>query len=348
MNRYLAKSGTLILLIACIASSSDAASLALRHKSQHRGAMIYLGDVADISAEKRSELENLKTTVLMPAPAPGTHQFLSRAQVRDLLVSQGINVQRLTISGAPTIELGQPLPRAKEPEVETPNRSRSQIVEEVEAAVLEYLSLKTGHDRWRVAIDFDAPSFLQAANTIQEISISGGRRPWTGRQMLKLTEGDSLKAVPLWANITKINEVVVAVRDIPRGNLIRATDLEVRLVEGSISNTAVESISQVIGMEATRPIRSDQPILTNHVSAPLQVQRGETVTVFARTQGISVRTFAIAKQDGAMGELIQVETLDKKDRYAARVSGRRELEVLAAGATADDYANLPRHNGYQR
>lgn len=340
--------GLMALIVALAAATSDAASLTLREKSQHHGAMIYLGDVADISAGNRSELENLKMTALMPAPAPGTHQYLSRAQVRDLLVSQGINLGGISIDGATSIELGEPLPPVKEPEVESPNRSRQQTEAEVEAAVLEYLTLKSGHDRWRVNIEFDTTSFLSAANVPGEIQISGGRRPWTGRQMLKLSSRGSSESTPLWVNITKITEVVVAVRDIPRGNLIRATDLEVKLVEGNVAAAAVSAISQIVGMEATRPIRADQPILNSHFAAPLQVERGETVTVFARTQGISVRTFAIARQDGAMGDLIQVDTLDKKDKYVARVSGRRELEVLATGATASDYANLPRHAEYQR
>ena len=338
----------IVLAINIAAVSSDAASVALRVKSQHHGAVVYLGDVADISAANRSELENLKTTALMPAPAPGTHQFLTRAQVRDLLVSQGVEVERLTISGATSVELGQPMAIPKQPVVELPSRSRQQIEDEVEAAVLDYLTLKTGHDRWRVEIDFDIPSFLSVANSLEGINVSGGRRPWTGRQLLKLSVDSSRDTASLVANITKINEVIVAVRDIPRGNLIRATDLEVRMVDGSIPSSAITSTSQLVGMEANRPIRADQPILKGFFSAPLQVERGETVTVFARTEGISVRTFAISRQDGALGELIQVETLDKKDRYVARVSGRRELEVLAAGTTAGDYANLPRHNGYQR
>ena len=108
------------------------------------------------------------------------------------------------------------------------------------------------------------------------------------------------------------------------------------------------SVSQAVGMEATRSIRSNQTLLRAHFTAPQQVARGETVTVFARTQGISVRTFAVARQDGALGDLIQVETVDKKDRFVARVSGRRELEVLAAGATASEYASLPRHDELQR
>jgi flagella basal body P-ring formation protein FlgA len=80
----------------------------------------------------------------------------------------------------------------------------------------------------------------------------------------------------------------------------------------------------------------------------MQVKRGETVKVVARTAGITVSTFAVVQQDGSLGDLVQVQTLDKKDRFAARVSGWKELEVSATGATTGDFATLNRSTALKR
>ena len=83
-------------------------------------------------------------------------------------------------------------------------------------------------------------------------------------------------------------------------------------------------------------------LLTSQVRAPLLVRRGERVSVRARAAGIVVRTYATAQQDGSLGDLVQVQALEGKERYAARVSGVRELEVFAAGASAGEVAAAAR------
>ena len=58
----------------------------------------------------------------------------------------------------------------------------------------------------------------------------------------------------------------------------------------------------------------------------------------ARAAGVSVRTYAMSQQDGGMGDLVMVQSLASKERYAARVIGVRELEIFTAGASAAELA----------
>ena len=62
------------------------------------------------------------------------------------------------------------------------------------------------------------------------------------------------------------------------------------------------------------------------------------MSVRARAAGVVVRTYATARQDGSMGDLISVQSLETKGRFAARVSGLRELEVFAGGTSAVEVA----------
>ena len=101
-------------------------------------------------------------------------------------------------------------------------------------------------------------------------------------------------------------------------------------------------VGEVVGKEATQTLRAGSAILSTQVRSPLLVRRGERVSVRARAAGVVVRTYATAQQDGSLSDLIQVQALTGKERYAARVSGTRELEVFAAGAAAEEISAAER------
>jgi flagella basal body P-ring formation protein FlgA len=70
------------------------------------------------------------------------------------------------------------------------------------------------------------------------------------------------------------------------------------------------------------------------VQSPVLVKRGDLITVSSRSGSICVRTSAKAVQDGSKGDLIQVESVDSKQRYDARVVGLREASVFAPARIA--------------
>ncbi len=334
---------SIVLTFSISSTIAFGADVVLREQATTVGPIVRLGDVADISAASSSMLKRLSTTPLVPTPARGTTQFLQRSQVRDLLAARGIDILHLRFGGAKVVEIGKVSAR---PEVEpqtTPFALSNQEIENLlQEAIEQYLLNETGHDRWRITVKLNNAIFRNASSLGPNLMVRGGRAPWTGRQQFRVSGMPSDKIVDVQATVVKIQSVLFATRVIKKGDLIRATDVEIRQHEGRVPNLALGSLAQVVGMEAKRTISANAILQENHVRAPLQVQRGETVTVVARTGGVLVRTFAIARQDGAMGDLVQIETLDSKERFAARVSGRQRLEVLAAGTQAVDYATLGR------
>ena len=326
-----------------------AASLVLRERSNHSGAIVYLGDVADISAGTDAEVQNLVTTPLLAAPATGTLQFLPATQLRDLLASRGIDVSQLSITGAKTVEIGKAAENNNLLAIEPVRQLTS---DECEAAVVDaikqHLTATTGHADWQVDLDLKDSDLRELAKLGTEIEARAGRMPWTGTQRFQLAAVGSADSVPVLARVDRLRYVIVTLRKIEQGNLIGAGDVEVRLQGGNVPTTALNSLDQVIGKEALRGLDLDTIVQGSQVRAPLQVKRGETVKVVARTAGITVSTFAVVQQDGSLGDLVQVQTLDKKDRFAARVSGWKELEVSATGATTGDFATLNRSTTLKR
>jgi flagella basal body P-ring formation protein FlgA len=338
---------TAAVMLGCVPALG--ANILLRERSTHTGSIVYLGDVADISTGTEAEMHELATTPLMAAPAKGTQQFLHATQVRDLLVSRGIEITELSIAGAKTVEIGKAAVVRDLVAVEPVSNATSEEIEEaVIEAIREHLTSSTGHSEWTITVDLNAGKLTDLRKLGTELEASAGRNPWTGPQRFQLAPLGSTKGIAVEARVERQQYVVITTRKIDAGNLIGVADVEVRLQEGKIPTSALGSLEQAIGKEALRSIEPDAVLQSSQVRAPLQVQRGETVKVMARAGGIVVSTFATVQQDGALGDLVQVQSLDKKNRFAARVSGWKELEVLPTGASAGDYTTASRSTSKTR
>ena len=130
----------------------------------------------------------------------------------------------------------------------------------------------------------------------------------------------------------------MAVRPIDAGDFVRATDVALQPYSGSLSPQAIHVARIGDRQGSGQAMRPGGVLLINQLRSPRLVRRGERVSVRARAAGITVRTYATAQQDGSLGDLIPVQALEGKERFAARVSGLRELEVFAAGASAGETA----------
>jgi flagella basal body P-ring formation protein FlgA len=138
---------------------------------------------------------------------------------------------------------------------------------------------------------------------------------------------------------------VVAVRAISRGAIVTAADVELQPLErapvASGRRAPFYDVNEIIGLEAARAIQPGEVIFSDQVRRPTLVKRGESVTVVVQGGGIRVRTTARAIQEGSQGDLVQVESLDSKEKFDARVIGLREVGVLAPARDLSN-ASTPR------
>lgn len=361
----------LALLLTLLAhSSSQGAELMLRERATQQGTIVRLGDIADISTASSTEMRILTSTPLLPAPAPGTQQFLSVAQVRELLVARGLQMDQLTIKGARIVEIGSvaksttkmlttKMPTTKtDAEPTTPQLTFQAAELRVQQAIEQHLHNNTSErdtsaGRWRVEVTLTQNQIDKIAGLAKNFEARGQRpirlgKGRSGKQRFFLSDGGDSKDILVTATITQIQSVVVVRQRIEREQLVRAVDVEILEREGNLPGGSLTDLEQVVGKVAQRSLRPDDIMQKNHVRAAWQVRRGETVSVFVRTGGIVVRTRAIAKENGAMGDLISVEMLEGKKRLTVSVSGPGEVAVHATGGRATDYASLRRDERRRR
>ncbi len=96
---------------------------------------------------------------------------------------------------------------------------------------------------------------------------------------------------------------------------------------------AFTTAEEVVGKEAVKAIAPGQTLDANYVRPQVLVHSGDVVTVYGRNAGITVRMPARARENGAQGELVTVESLLDRKALLARVCGLEEVEVYGGAAT---------------
>jgi len=352
------------IAIALGAVAGQAAEVSLRPQAAPRSNVVRLGDVADVRDDDVRHAERLAALPLMPAPAPGTQRFLRVREVQDMLAAQGEDISLWTFSGVQQVTIGPPDTTSATDDAATQlmnERSRraallsnsiqsrfepltpaksQELQNQLHASMVEHLTAVTGqHVPWSVTFDVSERHLRLLQSATSPPSCDGGREPWTGKQELSISfaTADGDVRFSLHVAVTRPEPVVVATREISRGAIITAAVLDVQQLDDasrtSGRRTTFAALDQLIGMEATQTIQAGDLLHADAVQSPVLVKRGDEVTVFARGGGIQVRTRARARSDGARGDLVQVESLDTRERYDARVVGPREAIVLAGSTT---------------
>lgn len=125
--------------------------------------------------------------------------------------------------------------------------------------------------------------------------------------------------------------VVTARRSLRRGHRVTTSDLQYEpySVEGvTMPADLVESPLDLIGLEVIGLVRSGVALTGSDFAAPRVIRRGELVEVQVGGGGVRVTTGAKALADGALGELIEIETLQPKRRLLAKVISGTLVEII--------------------
>lgn len=313
----------------------------LRAQCVPKGAIVRLGDVAEATTTDATARKQLLDSPLMPSPAPETTQRLTAAQLRDLLAANGVDVSSLRFAGADAVVI-KGLARSIEPApiagTVAQQLTRDAAEEQIVAEVSHFLRKQTGHELWSIELEPNSTLVEAFRKNSTRPALAGGKAPWIGRQRFTFQFGGDAPSLGAVVKVDRLELVACAVRTIERGDFVRATDVVLRPVGGSVPQRSVASIDAAVGKEALQNIRADSVLLSNQLRSPILVHRGERVTVKAKASGVVVRTYATARDEGSLGDLIMVEALEGREKYAARISGVRELEVFAAGAVAGEIA----------
>lgn len=209
------------------------------------------------------------------------------------------------------------------------------------SAIVDALAQSVGADRADLHIDVPerfrelmGRSLLHTRYQI-EPTTSGrvGLVPLFVRQLDEA--GRVVESFPLQMTVKRRVLGLVTTRPIGRDDVFTADNVELREIwletDGQLPLTDRQALD---GLVAAGVMRPGTPLYPTAVAQPLLIQRGDTVTVRVVVGDLVVTTLARATQAGAMGELITLKSIDRRETLTGTVTGRRQVMVGQPAAQA--------------
>jgi len=315
------------LLVGGAAWGQDSIALRAWARIEERRA-VTLADVAELRGDAAVGLGGL-----VVGEAGATRVDL--AAVRRALEGRvGTNLGRLTLSGsACAVRVGAAMSTVA-PAAGGATAPAGAALETVRTRVAAKIAEVVGVEAAGLRLAFDEGAAGRALlgmgvagrTVVVQPAGAGERMPLS----VRVYEGDRLLASgTVRVGVLVRREVVVARRDLTRGAAFDAERVgaETRWVEPGVSPAAM---ADVLAATARGRVDAGGVIETRHIETPLAVKKGDLVAVDCLSGSVAVRRTARARAAGREGDVIEVQTLESRKSFRARVSGPGTAVLVVA------------------
>lgn len=327
----------LISMTTCITRADDLGSRVTRVELRSTvrlsedGATLTLGDLARIEGDQASRLESFVINASDPIEVGTWHTIPSNSIRKQIKDAHGINDGGVIVVG-PNVRVTRVKARvASKDVVETSVPVRTEP---------EYLTLKKQLVRWTIArLD---TSEEQSRFEFKDKDTDDLNIPVAGRIVEIREIGRSeqlLLGVKVYENERLVLDrsfrfevllerpVRVATQQISRSSMITGENSKIEHRWLGVTEP-VASPSDAIGMVTVSTIGIGRVIYTTSLEAPILIDRGQLVNARSIAGSVSISTEARAKQNGRLGDIIELESKDRTKQFRARVAGPGQVVII--------------------
>jgi len=130
------------------------------------------------------------------------------------------------------------------------------------------------------------------------------------------------------ATIHHFESIVVAKRSIPRGSIIKESDLI--LIEQDISRlngAYLRDTTLAVGKKVKQTIRANAPLTQRVLIEPQAIKRGDPITIIAQNSLLEIRAPGNALASGKIGDIIRVKNTKSQKIVEARIASKNTVTV---------------------
>lgn len=127
---------------------------------------------------------------------------------------------------------------------------------------------------------------------------------------------------------TALVDTPVLARIVERGEIVVAQDFTIEALPASQARGAINP-EAANGMEAARRLRPGNVVRASDLMPPRLVRRGEPVTIYVRSGGLTISTAGRALDSGAKGDLVRVVANSTSRTLDAEVEGSSAVRIAA-------------------
>ncbi|MEH6651586.1 MAG: flagellar basal body P-ring formation chaperone FlgA [Motiliproteus sp.] len=133
----------------------------------------------------------------------------------------------------------------------------------------------------------------------------------------------------LHGEVNLLRQVLVSSRPLSKGSTLRIADLKyTKLDQNALRNGYFTEATQITGHQLNRSVSAGKPINQRMLSAPFLVAKGDTVTIQAGNNDVSVEMSGTALEAGKHNDQILVENNRSGKTVKARVISRGHVKVM--------------------
>jgi len=138
-----------------------------------------------------------------------------------------------------------------------------------------------------------------------------------------------VRRVSLGVNISVYDSVWVAVDRIGRGEVVHKNNIKREYREVTDLHSLPLNLSQLMGLEARQTIVADRIMVGKLLIQKPIVLLGQSVTIRSLKKGIEIEFKGVARQNGKLGQVIQVKNLMSHKLIRARIIDENTLEWIS-------------------
>lgn len=180
---------------------------------------------------------------------------------------------------------------------------------------------------------------------IRALKFDTTTKRWNASLMF-VNEGTIVSAMPVTGRFEEVVEVPVLKRQVKNGDVIKASDIEIRDIAVSRTRSdTITDISSLVGKSPERSISPSRPIREAEIASPVLIKKNALVQMRYSSPGMEITATGQALEEGGKGSMISVRNLASKKLVRAQVADGQTVNIInsttQASATAgtDSYAN---------
>ena len=305
--------------------------------------VVRLGDIAqvtDLSAAMISAFEDLELL-----PISSREMEVTREAIRDRLGLLGVDLYSVRWEGAPVVRIRrQPeylgseqvasTSRLANDSSTTSSKTSKQTSWQVKQ-VKHHVEQHVGTELFERGLELESvlltPEVVRAVGNfarLGEVKLVRGFDSGDHQVMLETSRAGETKTLPVEVVTRQCEQAIFLREGLEKGHVIQRADFESRPISSQKANPRMlKQAKDVVGKELVYMARADQPVTQNMIRQPVMVRSNQTVVVEHISGNIRVRTFGVVRQDGSLGDVINVELGKERRKLLAEVVGEDRVQV---------------------
>jgi flagellar basal body P-ring formation protein FlgA len=314
MGKYAA----VILALAAMAAFGSA-TVEYKDAATVTGPDILLSDIAVIHSADAGEKSALSQVRIGRAALPGYNVAIPTEHLRNALKPFYDRGADIAVSGASEVS------------VKTASRAIYEVTlaEELRKRLFERMPWPKA----KVQVTFGSvPEKVVIPDKDYRVALEQGSDcDWRGNEIMRalIMNGDEImKEFPVSVRIKVFGEVCIADKKLKRGTLLSDGDvrMETRDVTEIHENT-FSALPSLMGKKLKRTLLAGMVVCESMIEIPPLVRRGDKVVIVSRENTATVTSDGVARQDGLMGQKVQVRNSLNNKLVDAYVTGPGEVDL---------------------